>query len=133
VANNKPILFSVNAPLNNSVILYEKTWLRHTTPKRTERDELVPSIEEVRSTVETPSWLRRSTHPELGNDSCIFEKLIETHNRILRVPVLFDPGHGYDDANSHDEGVVMTAYYPDGSGGKVGEIFWVAAKDEEGK
>jgi hypothetical protein len=129
-------MFMVYDPLGNRVVLYEKTWLLHTAAKRLERDEQLPDLGDVRESVLNPDQIRRSLHPVLGPNSCVFEKFVGPDNQLLRVPVLYDLAEGvaYDDpGKSH--GHVMTTFYPDPpyQSKNVGEIFWIRPKEEEGK
>jgi len=123
-------------PLGNRVVFYEKTWLLHTLPKRTERDERVPDLGDVRESVLNPDQIRRSSHPIIGNQSCIFEKFIGPENLLLRTPVIYDLADGttYDDA-SQSSGRIATSFYPDPpfQSKNVGEIFWKKPKDKEGE
>jgi len=129
-------MFMVYDPLGNRVVFYEKTWLLHTLPKRTERDERVPDLGDVRESVLNPDQIRRSSHPIIGNQSCIFEKFIGPENLLLRTPVIYDLADGttYDDA-SQSSGRIATSFYPDPpfQSKNVGEIFWKKPKDKEGE
>jgi hypothetical protein len=136
VANNRNIMFMVFDPMGNRIVLYEKTWLQHTAAKRIERDERLPALGDVRESVLNPDQIRRSLHPVIGTNSCVFEKFIGPDSQLLRVPVLYDLAEGvaYDDPG-RSEGHIMSTFYPDPpyQSRNVGEIFWKKSKDEEGE
>jgi hypothetical protein len=126
-------MFMVYDPMGNRVVLYEKTWLQHTAPKRTDRDERLPDLGEVREAVLNPDRIRRSAHPVIGNQSCVFEKFIGPENQLLRTPVIYDLAEGtsYDD-KGQSSGHVMTAFFHDPYYGQIkGEIFWNKPKPED--
>ncbi len=134
MAPNTNIMFIVADPFGNKVTLYEKTWLGHTSPKRA-MDEHIPELGDVRESVLNPDRIRRSRHPEIGTDSCVFEKFIGPENILLRTPVLYDAAQEVSYEDGISKGHVMTAYYPDPpfASKNVGEVFWAkpaAAKGE---
>lgn len=126
MANNKNTMFMVYDPMGNKVVLYEKTWLQHISPKRTNRDERLPDLGEIRESVLNPDRIRRSVTPVIGGQSCVFEKLLGPDNQLLRTPVIFDLAEGvaYDD-EGQSHGHVMTSFFQDSYYGPIkGQIFW---------
>jgi hypothetical protein len=126
-------MFIVPDPFSNRVCLYEKTWLIHTLPKH---DEDPPDLGDVRESVLNPDQARRSLNPNIGNESCVFEKFIGPDNRLLRTPVIYDLGPGRTYEAGGNSGRVMTSFYPDplSRNRNVGEIFWskpTESKEEE--
>lgn len=124
-------------PFGNKVVLYEKTWEKHTAPKHNPTyNEQLPDLGDVRESVLNPDQIRRSLHPVIGNDSCIFEKFIGPENQLLRTFAIFDlqPGVSYED-DGQNNGHIMTTFYPDPPylSRNVGEVFWVKPKDKEEK
>jgi hypothetical protein len=108
----------------------EKTWLGHSTPKHSDQD-LVGNIEQVKATIEHASRARRSTDPKIGQDTCVYERIIEGTNSLMRVPVLFDYPN-YDQGQLL--GKALSAFMLDEGkwdSGQVGDIFWVADKEKK--
>lgn len=128
MSNSKNIMFFVFDPFGNRVVLYEKTWLMHTAQKHIPMyGELLPDLGDVRESVLNPDQMRRSTHPEIGVQTCIFEKFVGAEAQLLRTPVYYDlePGTTYE--GGKNSGRVTTSFYPDPpyASRNVGEIFWV--------
>jgi hypothetical protein len=126
-------MFFVFDPFGNRVVLYEKTWLTHISEKHGPHyNEELPDLGDVRESVLNPDQLRRSLHPEIGNETCIFEKFIGSDNRLLRTPVVYtlEPGSTYE--IGPNPGHVTTSYFPDPPylSRNVGEIFWKKPKKE---
>jgi hypothetical protein len=110
----------------------EKTWQGHSMPRHSDQD-LVGNLEEIKATLSDASRARRSTDPDIGNDTCIYERFIEGTNLLMRIPVLFD--YSTYDQGQH-LGKVTTAFVLDKidwDRGQVGEIFWVSPKVEKEK
>ncbi len=138
MSNNKNVMFFVFDPFGNRVVLYEKTWLLHTAPKHNaEFNEVLPDLGDVRESVIAPDQIRRSAHPEIGAQTCIFEKFVGEENHLLRTPVFYydlQPDDTYEAGKG--QGNVTTSFFPDPPylSRNVGEIFWVnsdAGKDKE--
>jgi len=87
---------------------------------------LVGDIEQVKATIEHASRARRSTDPKIGQDTCVYERIIEGTNSLMRIPVLFD----YPDYDQGQFlGKALSVFMLDKGqwdSGQVGEIFWVA-------
>lgn len=133
MASNKNVMFFVFDPFGNRVVLYEKTWLTHTSQKHNPQyNEELPDLGDVRESVLNPDHLRRSLHPEIGREVCVFEKFIGTDNRLLRTPVIYtlDPESTYEMGTT--QGHVTTSFFPDPpyTSRNVGEIFWIKPKEE---
>lgn len=111
----------------------EKTWLGHSIPKHSDQD-LIGDIEQVKETLEHASRARRSTAVPHGADTCVYERIIEGTDLLMRIPVLFD-------YPNYDQGQLLgkaLSVFMLGEGewdsGQVGEIFWIAdeaKKDNE--
>ena len=117
-------VFSVVCPFGNTIILTERTWLGHTTPRHSDQD-LVGKVEHVQATVQDPDHARRSTDKHHGQDTCVYERVVTGTDSVMRVPVIFD-SPAYEQGGQ--TGRVMTVYIlePGAGGGQVGEIFWTA-------
>lgn len=90
MSNNKNVMFFVFDPLGDRVVLYEKTWQMHISEKHNPLyGEELPDLGDIRESVLNPDQLRRSLHPEIGNETCLFEKFIGPENLLLRTPVFY--------------------------------------------
>lgn len=126
-------MFFVFDPFGNRVVLYEKTWQMHISAKHVPLyGEELPDLGDIRESVINPDQLRRSVHPEIGNETCIFEKFIGSTNTLLRTPVIYTlaPDATYEQGKA--DGHVTTSFYPDTQyqSRNVGDIFWTKPKKE---
>lgn len=126
---NKPfrnVLFTASCPIGNTIELWQKTWEGHTLLRHAEQDH-IGDLEKVRATVEDPDQMRRSTHPKIGADTCLYERIVSgTTNALMRISVLYDSSqYEFGGQQGHITGI----YMPEpGSGGYIGEIFWQAER-----
>jgi len=131
VSRNKNALFFVIDPFANRVILYQETWEKHTSLKH---DDKLPDLGDVRESVLNPDQIRRSLHPVIGAESCVFEKFIGPSNELLRTPVIYDleAEGSYESGKNH--GRVMSSFFPDPPylSRNVGEIFWTKPPARDG-
>lgn len=125
MAGNKDILWVRNDVLNNKVSLYAKTWNLHAEKHTFDK---VPATEEhIFRTVTDPDHARRSNDPDVGHETCVFEKHFVDEGQAFIVPVIYD---GVEEAGDYDQGGkagrVTTGYFPDGGrlSKHVGQIFW---------
>jgi hypothetical protein len=122
---SRNVLFKVTCPIGNTVELWEKTWEGHSKPRHAEQDH-IGDLKKVQATIEDPDQMRLSTHPVVGSDSCLYERTVAGTNALMRIAVIYDsPGFQVGGLQGHVTGI----YMPEpGSGGYVGEIFWLAER-----
>ncbi|MDR3723569.1 MAG: hypothetical protein P4K83_03680 [Terracidiphilus sp.] len=136
MTKNKNVMFRVQDPMGNHVVLYEQTWLNHIVPKHgPQYGEELPDLKDIREAIQKPDQMRRSSHPEIGQDTCIFEKIVGDSGHLLRTPVFYSDlpsGETYD--LGRGKGHATTAYFPDpGSQSQnVGEVFWANPNLQKG-
>ena len=105
--------------------LWEKTWQGHTLLRHAEQDH-IGDLEQVRTTVADPDLMRHSTHPIIGTDTCLFERVVAGTDDVMRISVIYDNPNYLAGGN---RGHVTGIYMPEpGSGGYIGEIFWTAER-----
>ena len=134
MARNKDIFWVRQDVLHNSVTFYIKTWEQHASKHAFDK---IPATEEhFYQAIVDPDHARRSLDPDIGNESCIFEKFFESEQQRFFVPVLYDgvvsPGH-YDQGGK--KGKVTTGYFQSGPNMSrfIGEIFWSKVKPNDKK
>jgi hypothetical protein len=88
-------------------------------------------VENVKATVVDPDRARRSTDAHHGMDTCVYERVVEGTNSLIRVPVLFDSSE-YEKGGM--EGRIMSVFIlgaDEWESGQVGKIFWVRPNKEK--
>jgi hypothetical protein len=134
VASNNDIFWVRQDVLHNTVSFYVKTWEQHASKHTSDK---IPATEEhFYQAIVDPDYARRSLDPEIGYESCIFEKFFETEQQRFFVPVLYDEvkvAGDYDHGGKR--GKVLTGYFPSGPNMSrfIGEIFWSKVKSDEEK
>jgi len=133
VANKNDIFWIRQDVLGNTVSFFMKTWEIHA--EKHAWDKTPTSTDHFYETIMNPDHARRSLHPVVGHETCIFEKFFEAEQQRFFMPVLYD---GVIVSGDYDQGgkpgKVSTGFFEYGQMSKnIGPIFWSKTEPDEGK
>jgi hypothetical protein len=134
VSNSKDIYWIRPDVFTNQVSLPVWVWERHASKHAFDK---YPATEEhIYQAIVDPDHAHRSLDPEIGNETCIFEKFFEVEQQPFFVPVLYEgvvAPEEYEQGGKN--GRVLTGYFPgqQNISRTIGEIFWSKSKPSGGE